>query len=128
MIEKEPKSIDELVEVLADKIARDILILTRNKEYSALQISRELSIPLATVYRKLKRMYDTGLIHHIKTVISLQGNEEKFYRAAINGVTINFNGEGVSVEVRTVDYTDKFVRLWKRLKYPAGPDTESTTG
>ena len=128
MIEKEPKKIDELVEVLADRFSRDILVLTRNKEYSALQISRELDIPLATVYRKLKRMQDAGLIQHVKTIIGLQGNEERFYRAAVNGVTLNFNGDGVSVEVMTVDYPEKFVRLWKRLKYPSWPDTESTKG
>ena len=81
---------EEIVfELLANKYSRRILSLTSLKECSASQLSEELGIPLATVYRKLKHMESTGLIQHVKIIINLSGNEEKFYRCAIHEATVH---------------------------------------
>ena len=115
------KNEEMLIELLGNKSSRAILSLTSRMECSALQLCLELGIPLTTVYRKLKVLEETGLIKHVKTIINLSGNEEKFYRCSINAVTVNFNRGMFDVSFQMEEYDDKIVRLWKRL---SSPDTE----
>jgi len=106
-----------IIECLADRCSREILVLTSKKEYSAIKLSEELNIPVSTVYRKLKLLEGSGLIQHVKTVINLSVNEEKYYRCVIRDATINFKGGELSVSLTKDDYSDKFIRLWKRVVY-----------
>ncbi len=104
-----------LIEFLGDKYSRAILSLTSSMECSALQLCHELGIPLTTVYRKLKLLEDTGLIRHVKTIIHLSGNEEKYYRCVINEIKVNFHKGMLSVNLKKEDYNGKITRLWKRI-------------
>ena len=115
------KNEEMLIELLGNKSSRAILSLTSRMECSALQLCIELGIPLTTVYRKLKVLEETGLIKHVKTIINLSGNEEKYYRCSINAVTVNFNRGMFDVSFQMEECNDKIVRLWKRL---SSPDTE----
>ena len=74
---------EEILELFGNKYTKGILSLTSGMEYSASQLCPELGIPLATVYRKLKLLEQTGMVKHVKTIINLSGNEEKYYRCAI---------------------------------------------
>ena len=112
------KNEEVLIELLGNKSSRAILSLTSRMEYSAIQLCHELGIPLTTVYRKLKILEGTGLIKHVKTIINLSGNEEKYYRCLINAVTVNFNRGMFDVSFQMEDYNDKIVRLWKRFAVP----------
>ena len=110
---------EEIVfELLANKYSRTILSLTSVKECSASQLSQELDIPLATVYRKLKQLESSGLVQHVKTIINLSGNEEKYYRCAIREATVNIHDGIFSVDFKKEDHSDKIIRLWKRLAHP----------
>ncbi len=109
------KNEEMLIELLGNKYSRAILSLTSRMECSAMLLCRELEIPLATVYRKLKLLEDNGLIKHVKTIIHLSGNEEKYYRCAIHDVKVSFHKGMLSVKFDKDDGSDKIVRLWKRL-------------
>jgi len=108
---------DTVFELLADKHSRMILSLASIKEFSASQLSQELVIPLATVYRKLKLMESAGLLKHVKTVINLSGNEEKYYRCAIREATVHIHDGIFSVDFKKEDHSEKIIRLWKRLAH-----------
>ena len=108
---------EQLFELLANKYSRPILSLTSKKECCASQLSQELDIPLATVYRKLKILETAGFIHHVKTIINLQGNEEKFYRCAFHEAAIHINNGVLSVDIKKEDNSDRIIRLWKRLAH-----------
>lgn len=110
-----PGDEDIVFELLANKYSRTILSLTSMKECSASQLSQELGIPLATVYRKLKLMEIAGLLRHVKTIINLSGNEEKYYRCAIREATLRIQNGAISLEFKKEDQSDKIIRLWKRL-------------
>ncbi len=116
------KNDEVLVELLGNRSSRAILSLTSRMECSALQLAHELGIPLTTVYRKLKILEDTGLIKHVKTIINLSGNEERYYRCVINAVTVNFDRGMLSVSMQMEDCNDKIVRLWKRFALPDASD------
>ncbi len=107
----------EIISYLADERARQILYLTSKKEYSAIELSNEINIPVSTVYRKIKLLERSELILHVKTVINPQGNEEKYYRCIINEATVSFKAGELSVSLKKEDYSDKFIRLWKRLSH-----------
>ncbi len=115
---------EEIIELLANQYSRAIISLTSKKECSAIQLSQELGIPLATVYRNLKLLETAGIIRHVKTIINLQGNEERFFRCAISEATIRINNGELSVDVKKDENNYKIVRLWKRLAHPKITDVE----
>lgn len=106
-----------VIEHLADKCSLKILSLTSKKEHSAIELSDELKVSLSTVYRKLKLLERSGLVQHVKTVINLAGNDEKFYRCAVREATVSFHEGRLSVSLKKEDYSDRIVRLWKRFAH-----------
>ncbi|HMB44342.1 MAG TPA: helix-turn-helix domain-containing protein [Candidatus Methanoperedens sp.] len=114
---QDPGDEEIVFELLANKYSRRILSLTSTKECSASQLSQELEIPLATVYRKLKFMENSGLLRNVKTIINLSGNEEKYYRCAIREATVHIHNGIISLDFKKEDQSDKIIRLWKRLAH-----------
>lgn len=113
-----------LIELLADKYSRGILSLTSGKECSAQQLSSELGIPLATVYRKLKLLEGSKLIQHVKTIINMSGNEEKYYHCLIKKATLDFYEGKLSFSLKKDESDVKIVRLWQRLAHPNGRNSK----
>ena len=109
-------------ELLANKNSREIMSLASIKECSASLLNQELGIPLATVYRKVKLLEDAGFLQHVKTIINLQGNEEKYYRCAIREAIVHINGGEFSIDIKKEDRSDKIIRLWRRLAHPDSKD------
>ncbi len=114
------KNEEAFIELLADKYSREIMSLTTWKECSPLELSQELNIPLATVYRRIKLMQDSMLIQNVKTIINFSGNEEKYYRCVLREATVHFRDGKLSINLRKESYTEKVIRLWKRLARPEG--------
>ncbi|KCZ70820.1 putative transcriptional regulator [Candidatus Methanoperedens nitroreducens] len=111
-------SAEAFIELLADGYARAIMSMTFRKECSALELSQELDIPLATVYRRLKLLEDSMLIQNVQTIITLSGNEEKYYRCVLREATVRFRNGELSISLDKENYSDGIVRLWKRLARP----------
>jgi len=105
----------DFLEILGSKYVNAILSRTSAKECSASELSNELNIPLATVYRKLKLLEESGLVENVKTIINISGNEEKFYRCLISEATVNFHEGKLSVNVEIMGHVNKITRLWKRF-------------
>lgn len=104
-----------ILELLANQNSRDVLRLTSKIEYSASQLSKELEIAPATIYRKLKQFEDAGMIQHVKTIMDYHGNEEKYYRCSIRRVLIDFKNGKISIQTEKEYLSDKIIRLWKRI-------------
>lgn len=117
-LENAEKKEEDFLEILGSKYINSILSRTSVKECSASELSNELNIPLATVYRKLKLLEESGLVENVKTIINISGNEEKFYRCLISDATVNFHDGKLSVKVEMMGHVDKITRLWKRFIKP----------
>ncbi len=117
----EPGNWDMLIEFLADKYSRGILSISTDIEFSAAQLINELGIPKATVYRKLKLLEEAGLIKHVKTIINLAGNEEKYYRCLLHRANVDLNNGKLSVDldVEKVNNGAKIITIWQRLVHTA---------
>lgn len=105
----------DFLEILGNKYMSAILSRTSVKECSASELSSELKIPLATVYRKLKLLEESGLVENVKTIINISGNEEKFYHCLISEATVNFHNGYLSMKVKMIDHVNKITRIWKRF-------------
>lgn len=114
-----------VLELLADEYSRAILSQTYKKECSAIQLSQELDMPIATVYRKLKLMENAGLIFHVKTIINQCGNEEKYFKCAIREINLSLNDEKVTINFKKKNFSERIVRLWKRPEHSYADDSEN---
>lgn len=121
-LENAENSKTDFLGILGSKYINAILSRTSAKECSASELSTELNIPLATVYRKLKLLEESGLVENVKTIINISGNEEKFYRCLISEATVNFHDGKLSVNVEIMSHVNKITRLWKR--FTKSPDIE----
>jgi predicted transcriptional regulator len=104
-----------MLELLANKNSRDILCLTSKMEYSANQLSNELDIAPATIYRNLKNLEDDGMIQIVKTIMDYHGNEEKYYRCSVRRIIIDINNGKLDISSENEDLGDRIIRLWKRI-------------
>lgn len=105
---------NNFLELLGDMYIDAILSLTSIKECSAVELSRDLKIPLTTVYRKLRLLEDSGLIENVKIFIDCSGNEEKYYTCLISEAAVNFQNGKFFVSIKKNQHSDKITRLWKR--------------
>jgi predicted transcriptional regulator len=103
---------ERIIKILADEYSRKILSATSEEELSAQQISVQLNIPQATVYRKIKLLEGFGFLKAVKSIISPRGNEEKYYKSTIRKVMISFEGNKFEAKVKLREL-DRFMRLWK---------------
>ncbi len=113
-----------LLELLGNKYVNEILSLTSKKDCSAMELSLELDIPIATVYRKFKLLEEKDMIEVSKTIINLSGNEEKYYRCLIDEATVNFHDGKISVDIKKLEPTKKIVRLWERFAKAKCPEND----
>lgn len=107
--------VSDFLELLGNKYIEEILSLTSIKECSALELSKELNIPLATVYRKLKLLENSEMIENVKTTINLSGNEEKYYRCLVNEAIVSFQNGKFSIGLKRMDHITKILRVWQRF-------------
>ncbi len=104
----------EILKFFVNGYSSDILSATFKKEMSAFQLSEELDIPIATVYRKIKSLESVGLLKHVKTIINTSGNEEKYYRCNIDKISAKFVEGKLRMQVVTEGLDDEYIRLWKK--------------
>jgi DNA-binding transcriptional ArsR family regulator len=112
---------EDLIALLADKYSIAILSISPDKEFSGNELILGFGIPKSTVYRRLKLLEKAGLIKHVKTVINLSGNDEKYYRCLLYKATINFNDGKLSIDLDIKnDSGSKVVTIWQRLVHSEG--------
>lgn len=105
------------VEALGDEYSVRILGLTAHTRSSAKQISERLDIPIATVYRRLEALQETGLLEEVGKELNDEGKRVTVYTSRVSAVRISFDGNEPVVEferqseaARTID--DE----WRSLK------------
>lgn len=97
-VDEKQKVVDKVLNALADRYNRIILISTIDEPKSALQISREYGIPPSTVYRKLHMLEKDGLIKVNGSVIE-NGKRFYLYKSNIKAVNIIFTMNTLKVDV-----------------------------
>lgn len=92
----------ELLALLSDDDARAILEAVTDEGLSANAITDRLDASRATVYRRLNRLEDAGLVASTMT-FQAEGHHRKQYHASLDEVALSFESGEITVETASAD-------------------------
>jgi len=95
---EEPGRKESFLEVLSDKYCRFILEAVMDSPKSVIEISREKTIPLSTVYRRIQQLHDLKMIQ-TSGVITDEGKRLFLYKSKIKEVNTSFHDGKIDVDV-----------------------------
>jgi predicted transcriptional regulator len=95
---EEPERKESFLEVLSDKYCRSILEAIMDTPKSAIEISRDKSIPLSTVYRRIQLLHDSKMIQ-TSGVITEEGKRLFLYKSKIKEVNTSFRDGKIEVNI-----------------------------
>jgi DNA-binding transcriptional ArsR family regulator len=121
----EDPALGDLLELLSDEYARDILAATSVNPMSANQIADQCEMSLPTVYRRVSRLQEFDLIEE-RTRVEPGGNDYSVFAATLEEVSVSLDEgtfEAVVERAATesfpganeADTADRFVKMWEEL-------------
>ena len=87
-----------ILSAVSDEYARHILELLATRPLSARELVERLDASRATVYRRLDRLESAGVVTSSMS-IHPDGHHRKEFRIAADGVRIQFDADGVTVNI-----------------------------
>lgn len=96
-IDREEK-IEEILQIMADKYSRVLLRITQDCPKSALRISEETGIPISTVYRRVQKLQDVGVVR-VSGEVTLEGKKRFLYQSKVKAISSKVAGEFINVEI-----------------------------
>ena len=106
----------EVLRVLGNKYNPEILQAT-NTPKSAQELSEELDIPIATSYRRIEELTEKDLLALEGKEVSTEGRQTKVYRRQIDELSIVFQGEDLSLDVKErTEAKNQLVDVWSDLQ------------
>lgn len=106
-----------VVSLLDDECARAILVATSTAAMSATELDDDLDASLSTVYRRLERLDDAGLVVE-ETRPRADGHHDTVYSADLDEFTVSLAEDGLDCEIqrRRDDVAGRLARRWGNLK------------
>lgn len=115
VVSEEPPP-DELFALLDDEYARAILTETSTRPMSANALSDACDASLPTIYRRIDRLLDCGLVEE-RTEFGEEGRHYGVYEARLERVTVTLVDGEFEIGVETTeDAADRFTRLWEGVR------------
>lgn len=107
-------TLEAVVALLDDDHVRTILTATNVEPMSAKELSEHCDVSQATVYRRVERLTDAGLLAE-RTRPRADGHHDTVYVATLDELSIQLrDGElEFDVERRGDDVADRLTRLWE---------------
>jgi len=108
---------DEILALLDDSYAQEILRQTRDDAMSAKELSEACDISISTVYRRAERLVDCGLLAELRVPQS-DGNYYSMYEARLDELTVRLTDDGFEITVSeraTGHLADRFTEMWEGL-------------
>ena len=106
---------EEILSVLNDEDARNIIKKLTDKELTILQLSSVFGIPQSSAYRKIRKLEDLGLIKKSKVVRTQDGSDENYYKSLVYQIVVTFKNGELSFTVEKFKMEDRIVRLWQKF-------------
>jgi predicted transcriptional regulator len=88
-----------LLQILADKEAVDILIYLIDKPRTITDISNKFMLPKSTAYRKIHELEELGLIKVAGSIINEKGRRSYVYVSKIKNASISITSEGLELDI-----------------------------
>ncbi len=102
--------------LLTDKYNLRILSATFYEPKHAQELSLLLNIPIASCYRKVRELEETGLLKCVDRILTREGRRIKLYRSQINKINIFFEKGQLRIKL-DLAYKEnmEFVENWETL-------------
>lgn len=88
-----------ILRALGNEYSRRILVATIREAMSAGELSLTLGIPIATVYRKINEMVESGVLVKERSRLTCKGKWVDLYRSSFKALTVVVDERGVFVSV-----------------------------
>ncbi len=100
--ERRSVEIETAIELLADEYVRMVLRCLADKPRSAPEITDRCAASRVTVYRRLNRLEEAGLVT-VETEIDPTGNHHNIYQCCVDELTVALHSHGLD---GSVTYSD----------------------
>ena len=80
-----------LLDTLGDRFVRSLLKAVDRRPKSAQELSRELSIPLTSCYRRLRLLEESSLVEVAESRLQPNGRRVNYYRSRIRSLSITLD-------------------------------------
>jgi DNA-binding transcriptional ArsR family regulator len=121
----EDPELGEVLDLLSDEYARDILAATSEQPMSANELAEQCGMSEPTVYRRISSLQEYELVAE-QTKIETGGNDYKLYVATLSGFSLELqDGSFESALERQsapafpgqeeADTADRFKKMWENL-------------
>lgn len=109
----------ELLALLEDAYAREILTATSAQPMSAEQLTQHCDASDSTIYRRVDRLKDHDLLDE-QTQFDPDGHHYSVYVSRLESVTVTFEDGECRIELErrhlaAEDPADRFTRMWQDL-------------
>ena len=112
---EDERPIEEILDAIGDPKARIVLAAISKKRRSAKELSEDLGMSQATVYRRLETLSEHDLIKS-QTLVAEDGNHYDEFECNFNSTIISLEGDEYDVRIfREENLPDRFNQLWDDL-------------
>jgi len=106
---------DDILAALGDEYSAEILGRA-DDALSAQELSEELDVPIATTYRRIEELTETGLLEHHDRILSDDRRRVNVYRRCVSQIAVTFGEGTVSVDVEERgEVKNKLDDVWRTL-------------
>ena len=112
----EKPTLETVVGLLDDEIARKILVATSVKASSASELTSQCAASQQTVYRRLERLQESGLVDG-RSRARTDGHHDTVYTATLKHLSLTLHDGGFEFELERTqrDAADELTDLWRKF-------------
>lgn len=92
-----------LLQELVDGMSYRIIMSTIDDAKTAIQISLENSLPLSSTYKKIKKLYEVGILFVERIELDGKGKKVFYYRSKIKSMEFNLTKDQVVLQFEKND-------------------------
>lgn len=105
----------ETLRKLGKKYSAEILGAT-DEAASAQELSDDLGVPIATCYRRIEELSESGLLELSDSVLSEEHRRVDVYRRSVDEIRVGFGADGLSISIEERSHVKtKLDDAWRRL-------------
>lgn len=105
-----------VLDVFADSVARNTLVVANIQPVSANQLAETLDVSPPTIYRRIDPLVEANLLKERQRV-DPDGNQHKEYETVLEEVTVAIENDGYTVDIQVDrDLTDDFEAFWSDIE------------
>lgn len=107
---------EEVIGLLADDCAREILAHTSRQPMAATELTEACEASERTIYRRLEQLQSFGLVRE-NLQIDPQGHHRKRYEATLQSMIVELDDGKYDIRIQIEEDTaDRFARMWKDIR------------